>query len=146
MKHRWVVITNSNHCLIYQFDSENRCFHQIQEYHKPDTGLKSSELVTDRPGRYNGPALGARSGYEKSDPEEVTIDNFLRTLAHELDESRKQHLFEELIFIMPDHILGQVQQHLNKNVKAMVKKTIHKNMMQLPEQALLSYLKKHHLH
>ncbi|KTD17060.1 host attachment protein [Legionella jordanis] len=140
---KWIVTANSNDCRIYNYEQKSHQLKLIKEMKAPENKQKTSEIVSDRQGRYQtmGPGHGAYS--QPTDPEEIQIDNFARKVAHELEHGRTHQDYDGLVFIMGSDIEGLVEQHLNKNVKNMIKKNIHKNMMHLNERELSDYLKDH---
>ncbi|KTD23477.1 Protein required for attachment to host cells [Legionella lansingensis] len=137
---KWIVTANTNQCRIYDYEQKSHELKLIKEINSPKSKLKTSELVAGKPGRYKarGPIGGTYT--QETLPEEVQINKFARAVASELDEARNHHDYDELVFIMAPEMDGLLLHHLNKNVKAMIKKNIQKNMMHLNQNELLDYL------
>lgn len=138
----WVVSSDTNTCRIYQY---NKPFQLtlIKELKHPENKLKTSDLISDRPGHYqtSGPTRGVYT--QSTDPKDVMIDNFSREIAKELDHGRNDHAYKNLIIIASPHMNGLLFQHFNKHVKESVINRIHKDLLHLSEQELLDFLKTH---
>ena len=142
-----VIAANSNHCCIYDYNAQEGQLRLIKEFDHPENKLKDSQLVSDRPGRYQMSRTNRSAFSQESDPASLKIDNFARELARELDAERNHHDFTELVLIMSPQMEGLLTHHLNKQVAALIKHTIQKNLMHCTEakllQYLMSYLKQH---
>ncbi|MBA2650013.1 MAG: host attachment protein [Legionella sp.] len=140
---KWIVTANTNQCRVYEL--QENALKLIIELNRPENKLKESELGSDKPGRYNSSVStgggGAYAPHTKF--EDVQDDDFAREVALKLDEARNQNSYNELIIVMPAQIEGMFSKHLNKNVKELVKFTIHKNLMHLSQNELYIYLNKH---
>jgi len=139
----WVITINSNICRIYS--CKNR--HQltlINEINHPENRLRDIELTSDKPGRYSA-GISKRGGAysQETDPKEIKINEFIRQIAKELDLARKRNDYTHLILISDDHTGGLLFQYINKNVKAMVKNNIHKDLLHLSKRELEDFLKIH---
>lgn len=137
---KWVVTANSNQCRIYDYHRKDGQLKLLHEINHPENKLKDSETLTDKQGRYNTNHAAHGAFSQPNDPAEVHIDDFARQLAHVLDDGRNKQAYEALILIIPPHMEGLLNEHLNKNVKAMIKQVIQKNVMHCNERELLNYL------
>ncbi len=137
-----IVIANSNNCRIFDYEKSGHLT-LIKEINCPENKLKNSELASDRPGRYNGDSSCGGAFSQATGMKDVHIDNFARTMALELEKERNHHDFDQLVVIMPAQMDGLLCHHLNKNVKALIKRTVQKNIANLSGRALLSYLHAH---
>src|SRR5690349_10221504 len=128
----WIVTANSNVCRIYQYDKNPGKLVLIKELNHPENRLKTGDFLTsDRPGHYQTDS-GAHGSYSpRTDPKDVEIDNFSREIAQELNQGRMRQAFSELIVITPPHVNGLLAAHLDKNVKHMITREIHKDVMPL---------------
>lgn len=135
---KWIITANTNNSRIYNYQSNE--LKLIKEIDHPENKLKSHELGSDKPGRYqsNDSSRGAFSPHTALD--EINVDDFAREIAVELNEARNQNAYDELVVIMPAQMEGLFSKHLNKNVKALIKHTIQKNIMHLSEKELLDFL------
>jgi protein required for attachment to host cells len=140
----WIVTANSNLCRIYHLDAQMTKADLIKEINYPINRLKSSEhLTTDKPGRYqtDGGVGGAYSPH--TDPKAVEVDNFARDIARELNQGRNTNAYKDLILIVPAHMQGLLNNHLDKHVKAMITHEIQKDVMTLSQKETISFLEKY---
>jgi protein required for attachment to host cells len=136
----WVINSNSNLCRIYLYDKQKPTLQLVKEIHHPENKLKNTDLASDRPGHYQ--SSGAHGSYaQATNPKEVMIDRFYREIAKELEHARTQNSFDKLIMITAPSTNGALMQHLDKQVKSMVTHNLHKDLVNLTEQALLEYLR-----
>lgn len=139
----WVVATNTSTCRIYHYNKKPKKLTPLKQMQHPQSKVKTSELLTDRPGHYNtrGPTRGA---YEpRTGAREVEIETFSREIAKELDQGRKKNAYDTLILISPSHMSGILLQHLDHNTKNLITKTIHKDLNHMTDLELLDYLQEH---
>jgi protein required for attachment to host cells len=135
-----IVVANSNCCRIFDYQRSGNLT-LIKEISVPENKLKNSQLSSDRPGRYHSNTTSRGAYVPSCDMKEVHIDNFARKVANELEHERACHDFKQLIVIMPSHMDGLLHQHLNKNVKALIVRTIKKNIASFSGRDLLTYIK-----
>lgn len=139
---KWLITANTNKCRIYECNHALDELKLIKTIERPENKLKTSDVVSDRQGRYNtsGPSRGTFE--QPTDPEDNLVDNFARELACDLEKERNQGHYDELLVVMPAQMDGLLNHHLNQNVKALIKHDIHKNIMRLSEPQLIDFL--HH--
>jgi len=136
---KWIVTANTNDCRIYEY--YDNALSLIKEISHPENKLKESEVVSDKPGRYNSSnSMGGGVYAPHTEIEDVQDNDFAREVAMELNEARNKNTYKELVIIMPAQIEGLFSKHLNKNVKDLIKLTLQKNIMHLSEKELFDYL------
>lgn len=143
---KWIIIANTNQCRIYDYNKKLNTLKLIRLIDHPENKLKDHEITSDRPGHYtaSGASGSSRGAFSQpTDPAEIKIDSFARELASQLDEARNDHVYDELGVVMPAQMEGLLNNHLNKNVKALIKHNLKKNVMHLSEPELLKYLNEH---
>jgi len=139
----WVLITDSNDCRIYQYIKKPHQLNLIKEIQHPENRLRDIDLTSDKPGHY-GTSGSARGAYSQpTDPKEIKIDDFSRSIAKELDHDRNTNSYEKLIVIAPPHMNGLLFHHINKHVKELVIHNIEKDLLHLNEHDLLEFLHTH---
>lgn len=139
----WLMVANACSCRIYEFDQHPQRLTLVKEMNHPENRLKKSDYLTsDRPGHYHAdPSIrGAYSPH--SDPKEIEVSNFAREIAEVLNQGRNMHCYDELILVSPPHMKGLLTKHINKHVKDLIVKEIAKDIVQLPEHELLTFLQK----
>lgn len=139
----WVVNTNSNTCHIYDYQKKPRKLTLAKVILHPENKLKDIELTSDKPGRYKADSSAHGTYSQDTDPKEIKIDNFIREIARELDHGRTSKSYDKIILIAPPHVSGVLFQHIDKNVKDLIYKTIQKDLPNISEHELLEFLKEH---
>lgn len=136
---KWIITANTNHSRIYAYQANELTL--IKEIDHPENKLKSSQLGTDKPGRYqsNDSNRGAFSPHTELN--KIQLDDFAREMAMCLDEARNQNDYDELVVVMPAQIEGLFAKHLDKNVKNLITNTFQKNIMNLSAKELLDFIR-----
>lgn len=137
----WTIIANTNVCRIYEYDKPEKELTLVKELLHPSSKSKSQDLVSDKPGRYKKNTQNPRSAYEANmNPHEVEIQRFALQIAHELEAGRNSQQYQELMLIIPAHMSGIITAAMNKNVKACIKETIHKDYLHYSEPDIVDEL------
>jgi len=138
----WIVTANTNLYRIYHYDKNPEKIALVKEVNHPENKLKKGDFLTsDKPGKYQTDGTGGGSYSPRTDPKVVEIDNFSREIALELNHGRTANAYSNLIVIMPPHMHGLLSEHLDKHVKALIKKEIQKDVTHLAHNELLEFLK-----
>ena len=139
----WILTANTNTYRIYKSTTKPYHIKLIKELQHPESKLKDIELTSDRSGRYNTETTTQGIYTQRSDPKEIEIDVFARTIADELNKGRINHDYDRLIVIAPPHMNGLLFQHINKYVNDLVTHNIKNDVIHLTEQELSDFLQKH---
>lgn len=140
----WVITMNTNNCRVYHYQKHLKKLTLLKELDHPENRLKNHELLSDRPGHYNKSKEGSRGSYEPtSDAKENVISHFSRDIAKLLHSAKQDKLYEKLILITHPHMLGLLNQHLDKSIQPLITQTINKDLQTFSEQELLTYLIEH---
>lgn len=139
----WVLITNSNDCRIYQYIKKPHQLILIKEIKHPENKLRDTDLTSDKPGHYSTSSSARGAFSQPTDPKEIKIEDFSRSIAKELDSDRNTNAYEKLIVIAPPHMNGLLFQHINKHVQDLIVHNIKKDLLQLNENELLEFLHTH---
>ena len=137
----WVVNTNTNTCHIYDYQKKPTKLTLLKEIIHPENRLKDMDLTSSAPGHYKASNSVYGTYSQDTDPKEIKIDNFAREIARELDHGRTTNSYDKIIIIAPPQVCGLISQHLDKHVKELIFKNIHKDLQHLKDQELLDFLK-----
>lgn len=136
-----VITANSNKCRLYHLNKNKSELVFYKEISHPENKLKSSDLTSDKSGHYKT-TMGNRGAYSPHmDAKDVKIDDFSREIARELNVERNQNTYDHLVLVAPPHIMGLLQQHLDKHVKELIAKDIQKDLLHLSQADLMAFLK-----
>lgn len=141
----WVVKTNTNQCLIYQYQKKPASLILIKEISHPENRVKTGDYFTaDKPGHFQSSSPDAHGSFvQRTDPKEAAIDDFAREIARELNLGRNTQAYEKLIIISAPHMNGLLLKHFDKHVKELITHNIQKDLQHLTDKELLAYLHEH---
>jgi len=136
----WVLVANASKASLYANRGPHRGLDLVKEYQHSESRERTSELISDRPGRYetDGGAHGAFS--QHTDPKQHEEDKFAAELAHELEAGRTSNSYARLILVASDPFMGKLNKHLTAHLRALATDTIEKDYTHLTERELASQL------
>jgi protein required for attachment to host cells len=138
----WILIADSVHARIYGNDGPRLgIYRATEEDLKIDLPHKVGDIMSDREGRMVNPGRhGPQTRGPRTDPRQHLEEEFLRTVAVELEHAAEAKLFDRLILVSPPKALGMLRASLGKHAKALVTKELDKDLVQLPERELERHL------
>ena len=93
----------------------------LETIDNPAGRLRTSELVSDQPGRVQQSDSGARPAMEApTDPADKEEERFARELADHLQRARHEGRFDQLVVSAPPRFLGRLRGHLHATVAGAV--------------------------
>lgn len=138
----WLIICNTNQCMIYQYENKNEPLVFIKQLLHPESKLKGAELTTDKPGHYKANS-SARGSYAPDEtPKQMEIECFAQEIAKTLDSDRKNQAFQHIVFITLPKMYGLIQQHSTESLKTLIRMHINKDYMHFSEQEILEHFEK----
>ncbi|KTD59569.1 hypothetical protein Lsan_2160 [Legionella santicrucis] len=137
-QHTWIITADTTSCRIYASKAKPHDLTLVKEMVHPQGKLKDIDLTSSKAGRTE---QGTYT--QQSDPKEIEIDSFARTIADELDDGRNIHAYEKLIVVAPPHMNGLLFHHTNKHVNNLVSHNIKSDVMHFSKQELSDFLDKH---
>lgn len=139
----WIIITNSVTAKIYEAHA-NKKFSLIHTLEHEASRLKTSELVTDKPGRYRAGSMGSGQYGTDKDPHNHEHVVFAEYIAKFLDEQRNQNAYQTLVICAEPRFHGQLNKALHKQVAELVdqKHSLEKDYIPLSHDKLTAILEK----
>ena len=146
MADTWVLVANASQARLYKTEERPKTLSLIKELLHPASRVKGENLASDRPGHFQGEAVGMEGTThgafnEPTDPKQYEHERFARELASELDSGRTNHAFDKLVIIASPHFHGLINKQLNGHLEKMVVNHIQKDYTELDEKALLEKLR-----
>ncbi len=115
--------------------ASDRCFSEAQ------ARTPTRDLGADRPGRVQESANAARHAMEpRVDWHRYAKEQFAESVAGALEEAALSKKYEALILVAPPQALGDLRSALGQHAKALVAGEIAKDLTNLPDNELPSYL------
>jgi protein required for attachment to host cells len=127
----WLVVTNASIAKIYEVAKED---HQypitlVEEHYHPESRLKESEMVSDRPGDYQGgTGLAARGAYvPKTTHKQHETTTFAKQLITVLLKAKNANAYNALLLSAPPHFHGIIKQLLPEQLEISLQQFIDKD-------------------
>lgn len=142
----WILVADNGSARLYsaikaKLIEGNGELELVETYDHDEGRKRSSELVSDKPGRYIGGASGAHGAYQSTtSPAEHESEVFAKKLAEILNTGRVDQAYEALIIIAPSQFQGTLSKHLNSHVNNLLMEAIHKDYTGCDKKQLLKHL------
>ena len=109
----WIMVANASEAYLYSSDNlRTKDIKLIKELLHPESREKGSDLVTDRPGHYQGSRM-ARGAYEKNPIHAIEAEVFAKELSEVLRNGLNQNKYEHLLVIAAPQFYGLINKHLD---------------------------------
>lgn len=106
--------------------------------------LRTSELVTDGPGRSSGGLGSVGSAMDAhTDPAEVEEEHFARSLAQRLAHAVSTDDVRHVVLVAPPRFLGRLRQLVPPNVRQRVSVEVTKDLTKVPPADLPGLIARH---
>jgi protein required for attachment to host cells len=141
MKRRtWLLVANSSIARLFEFEKGNTLV-ELGVFEHPESRMKNSELVSDRPGREFESMGTVRHAMEpKTFPKQVEFAHFAKTLAEYLRTTRNQNEFDTLYIAASPTMLGLLRQALDPAVAKLIKGEVDKDITHLKTEEIFDHL------
>jgi protein required for attachment to host cells len=142
----WLIVANASQATLYETETHPKTLTLLKEFFHPASRAKGSELASDRPGHFQGEALGMEGTThgafnEPIDPKEYEHERFAIELVKALDAGRSANRYENLIIAASPHFHGLLNKHMNEQVAGMVSRHIEKDYTTETPEGLLGKLR-----
>lgn len=136
----WLIIANSSLARIFKFEKKNELI-ELKVFEHPESRLRNSDLVSDRPGRDFESMGTMRHAMEpKTSPKQHEFALFAKTLADYLEAARNQNEFETLYIAASPTLLGLLRNSLHSGTTRLVKGEVDKDITHLKTDEIFSHL------
>ena len=114
----WIVVADGEKALFLENTGDDRDYNfrvrRIEEQDNPP----ARDQATDAPGRRSDGPQGHYSAMEPTDWHEIAKDRFARDLADILYAQAHRGRYDRLVIVAGPHILGEMRDHLHKEVRS----------------------------
>ena len=137
----WVLAAESSRAKLYSAENSHAPLAEIGVFVHPEGRLREGDLVSDQSGSDGGSIGQGRHVLDnKTNAREAERTEFARTLAHRLEEGRKEAAFNRVVLIAPPSFLGALRDNLSDEVMELVTEQIDKNLVQEPPGVVRDHL------
>lgn len=132
----WILVANASLAKLYENLGPNKGLRLVKELIHPESRLKNSDLVTDRPGSMASVGNGQGSRPPQTWPKEHEAKVFAQQLAQELYQGRTQNAFGRAIVFAPPAFMGMLNSVLDQPTAQMITDRFEKDYTKSPEPQL----------
>ncbi|HEY8594025.1 MAG TPA: host attachment protein [Devosiaceae bacterium] len=118
----WVLIADGASARVYRNTGPGTGLKPVEDLEFDAPHGRARDIMADKPGRAFSSAGARRSAMEpSSDPVDVMEAEFVRGLATMLADRLRQGAYDDLIVALAPRALGQLREHLSKDVAARIR-------------------------
>lgn len=126
----------------FVWQAPDHALHTREQLDSPTQHARTSDLVSDRPGRSFESASPTRHAIAaRIDPHAAEKSRFAALVAAKLDAAARDGAFDALVLVAPSHILAEVQDALGAEAKRSLLGTLAKDLVKVPDDALQPHLR-----
>lgn len=140
MSTTWILVANASTARIYENKGIGKGLQLVTQQEHPESRMKGSELVSDRPGHMQSVGNGHGARQQATDPKQNEAEHFALDLAKALDQGRGDNKYERLIVVASNPFLGTLKARLSSQVQAMVSDAIEKDYTKATDKELAGHL------
>lgn len=129
----WILVANKMEAKIYEKRPDQTEMSSLKEFGNPKARATDKDLGTDKPGRSFDMGVGMRHALsQEHGPADTALQEYVRTISHELENGLKQHSFGRLVLIAGPNLLGRLKGELAPQLLSCLIKAIPKNLVSAP--------------
>jgi protein required for attachment to host cells len=132
----WILVANASLAKLYENLGPNKGLKLVKELIHPESRLKNSELVTDRPGSMASVGNGQGACQPQTIPKDHEAKVFAQELAQALYAGRTQNAYERAIVFAPPGFMGMLNSVLDHTTSLLITDRFEKDYTKSPEPQL----------
>lgn len=129
----WILVANASLARVYEHLGPNKGLRLVKELLHPESRLKNSELVTDRPGSMASTGNGQGAKTPQTEPKAHEAKVFAQELAQELYHGRTKNAFGRAIVFAPPSFMGMLNAVMDSPTAQLVTDRFEKDYTKSPE-------------
>ena len=137
----WILTANRSGASLFESRGKGHALRRVQDIPHPRGRLQNQDIDADKPGRaFDSHGPGRHGMSTEHQPTEEVAMHFARILAELLNKGRTLHAYEKLILVAEPRFLGVLRSALDAHTAALVVQTVNKELQDVSEKELASYL------
>lgn len=140
MSTTWILVANAARARLYENTGIGKGLGLLSEFDHPESRLKGSDLVSDRPGFMQSSGNGHGARQPATDPKQNEAEHFAQEIARTLELGRGQNKYERLILVAGSPFLGTLKSRISSSVLAMTSDTVEKDYTTANEREIGKHL------
>jgi protein required for attachment to host cells len=137
----WYFIADGARARVVRRDQAAGGYRAIRQFRSGKARLKTSELMSDRPGRVMESGSAARhAAASRHDPHLEAKLAFAREVAGHINHACRDGECDEFILVAPARTLGEIKKHLESPARSKLVSEISKDLTRTPDGDLGKHL------
>jgi protein required for attachment to host cells len=133
----WIAVANGSHARVFLAHLGDQRLELVHEMASDEARQRSSEIASDRPGRYRDNGPQQRSAIDPStDPQRHAKREFAQDVADWLDQAALEGRFDRLVLVAAPGALGNIRSAMSPHSVDRVWRELDKDLTNLDVQAL----------
>ncbi len=141
MSKHWYLVGQSAGARIFEQDGIKKELLLVRRFENPEGALKTSELVSDRQGRFDSGNMTGHNAVGNVDaPRKHVLNRFAKELGEFLEQNARQNAYESIVLIAESHVLGEIKKTIGKATTQRLLESISKNLGHIADQDMMLQL------
>jgi len=132
----WILVANASLARLYEHLGPNKGLKLVKEMIHPESRLKNSELVTDRPGSMSSSGNSQGAKQPQTRPKQHQAKRFAQELAQELYSGRTENAYRRAIVFAPPTFMGMLNSVIDHPTEQLITDRFEKDYTKSPEPRL----------
>ena len=140
-KTSWIIVADGAKAHVFAREGRHGDLQVVTRLGSDDARARTSEIVSDRPGRAaDGAGLGHHAYEPKSDPHRHAEETFVKSLSDYIAGQPSPAPFDQLILVAPARTLGLLRRDLPKRLQEFVRHEVEKDLVNLTDDAIARHI------
>jgi protein required for attachment to host cells len=139
----WIVIADGEHARVVTPTVSEGQFHTVLTFDSASAHLRTSDMVTEGPGRVHESASTSRHSITaRTDPHDQAKHKFATEVGRMINDHDHRKEFDQLVLVAPAHALHDLREALSPQAIAKVVGTASKDLVKVTDHDLAKHLTK----
>lgn len=135
----WIVVADDAYARIFRLHKQ-KSIEEVETLVHPESRLKESELVSDRPGRsFESNTVARRSIGQTNSPKKQEAINFAKFVANYLNDAAATGRCVKFYLAASPSFLGLLRQELSKTTSKLIESEINKQITHLEKEEICEF-------
>ncbi|KAB2846683.1 MAG: host attachment protein [Hyphomicrobiaceae bacterium] len=137
----WILVADAARARVLATTGPETPLVQVPDFNLEAPHQKTSDIMSDKPGRTFQSVGSKRSAYEPhEDPHRALKKSFAHQLADLLEEKAKAGAFDRVVLVSPPAFLGDLRAVMSEAVRGRVHGEVAKDLTKTPNNEIRSHL------
>ena len=136
----WILVCDGSKALLFRNEGGALALNLKLAQVTFEPHLSTRDLGAERPGRVHESLGSSRSAVQSPDWHQQAEAEFLRGVAHALDEAVHANHIKQLVLVAPPKALGELRRHLTAATNSVLSAEINKDLARLSTKEIERHL------